>query len=91
LTVVGSDMPWAYARVDVLPGFEGFRALFVEQELSVDEGDDVRADDLYARIRAALTLTFPDGRSVPEFLLHVRPDGSAAWRWHGEPFNAVGR
>ncbi|MBR7836398.1 hypothetical protein KDL01_24180 [Actinospica durhamensis] len=90
LTVVGSDMPWVYARVDDFPGFEEFRALFVAQERAIDDGDDVRADDLYAQIRAALTLSFPDGRPVPEFLLHVRLDGSAAWRWHGEAFAAVG-
>jgi hypothetical protein len=31
--------------VDVLPGFEKFRAQFVGQGRSIDDGDDVRADD----------------------------------------------
>jgi hypothetical protein len=33
----------------------------------------------------AVSLAYPDGRRVPEFLLHI--DGLEAWwRWSDEPF-----
>jgi hypothetical protein len=89
LTVTGGDMPWTYADIEPLPGFEEFRPLFAEQEQAVDQEDVARSDLLYARIRAALSMTFPDGRPVPEFLLHVHADGTAGWRWHDAPFDAA--
>jgi hypothetical protein len=48
--------------------------------------DDVDAwEAAYAAIRATLTLRYPHGGEVPEFLLHV--DGDTAWRrWSDEPF-----
>jgi hypothetical protein len=39
----------------------------------------------YARIRKAVTLLYPEGRPVPELLLHV-DGGDAWWRWTDEPF-----
>ncbi|GAA2620562.1 MULTISPECIES: hypothetical protein [Streptomyces] len=89
LSVVGADMPWTHAEVVTLPGFEEFRALFAEQERAVDEEDWERADDCYTRIRGALTMTFPDGSPVAEFMLHIHAEGTAGWRWHDEPFDAV--
>jgi len=86
LTVTGADMPWVHAEVEALPGFEEFRPVFAEQEEAVDEEDWERAEACYTRIRAALTLTFPDGTSVAEFMLHIHNDGTAGWRWHDEPF-----
>lgn len=91
LTVTGVDMPWTYAAVETLPGFEEFRALFGEQERAVDEQDWERADACYTRIRSALTMTFPGGSPVVEFLLHIHDDGTADWRWHDEPFDAIDR
>ncbi|MFF2007830.1 hypothetical protein ACFVWY_02000 [Streptomyces sp. NPDC058195] len=88
LAVTGSDMPWTYADVEALPGFEEFRPLFAEQERAVDAEDWERAESVCHQIRAALTLTFPDGAPVPEFLLNIRSDGTADWRWHHEPFTA---
>ncbi|MDT0266804.1 hypothetical protein RM844_10920 [Streptomyces sp. DSM 44915] len=86
LVVTGGDMPWLHARVEALPGLAEFEPLFAEQERAL-EAEDWEADDAcYQRIRAALTLTFPDGRPVPEFLLHLHGDGTAGWRWHHEPF-----
>ena len=39
----------------------------------------------YDRIRSSVTLQYPEGRPVPEFLLPV--DGEDAWwRWTDEPF-----
>ncbi|MFB7779594.1 hypothetical protein [Streptomyces bauhiniae] len=80
LTVTGTDMPWTHAKVGTLPGFEEFRLLFSEQE---------RADACYVQIRNALTMTFPDGSPVAEFMLHIHDDGTAGWRWHDEPFDVV--
>jgi hypothetical protein len=31
-------------------------------------------------------LTYPDGRDVPEYLLHIDGD-EAWWRWSDEPFD----
>ncbi|MFJ2730119.1 hypothetical protein [Streptomyces collinus] len=87
LTVTGADMPWTHAEVETLPGFEEFRPLFREQERAVEEEDWERADACRTRIRGALTL--PDGGAVAEFLLHIQDDGTAGWRWHDEPFDAV--
>ncbi|MEU2058219.1 hypothetical protein [Streptomyces bungoensis] len=89
LTVTGADMPWAHAEVETLPAFEEFCTLLGEQERAVDEEDWARADACYSRIRGALTLTFPDGGPVNEFMLHIHDDGTAGWRWHDEPFDAV--
>ncbi|WP_405891447.1 hypothetical protein OG427_39230 [Streptomyces sp. NBC_00133] len=89
LTVTGADMPWTHAKVETLPGFEEFRPLFSEQERAADEEDWERADACYVQIRSALTLTFPDGGPVAEFMLHIHDDGTAGWRWHDEPFDAV--
>ncbi|MFF9074837.1 hypothetical protein ACF1BP_24995 [Streptomyces sp. NPDC014735] len=89
LTVTGADMPWTHAEVETLPGFEEFRPLFAEQERAVDEEDWEQADACYTRIRHALTMTFPDGSPVAEFMLHIHDDGTAGWRWHDKPFDAV--
>ncbi|MEU3049612.1 hypothetical protein ABZ705_24405 [Streptomyces sp. NPDC006984] len=88
LTVTGSDMPWTHAEVEERAGFERFGPLFAEQERAVEEEDWERADACHARIRAALTLTFPDGTPVAEFMLHIHGDGTAGWRWHADPFAA---
>ncbi|MGX8903915.1 hypothetical protein ACR820_01310 [Streptomyces netropsis] len=89
LTVTGTDMPWTHAEVDTLSGFDEFRPLFREQELALAEEDWERADACYTHIRSALTMTFPEGGPVAEFMLHIHDDGTAAWRWHDEPFDVV--
>ncbi|MFI0225646.1 hypothetical protein [Streptomyces lydicus] len=89
LTVTDADMPWVHAEVEILPGFEEFRSAFAEQERAIDEEDWERADACYTQIRSALTLTFPDGSPVAEFMLHIHDNGTASWRWHDEPFDAV--
>lgn len=89
LAVTGADWPWMHADVEALPGFDEFRPLFSEQEQAVDEEDWEQIDECYFRIRSALTLTFPDGNPVVEFMLHIHDDGTAGWRWHDEPFDAV--
>ncbi|WP_201776153.1 hypothetical protein [Streptacidiphilus melanogenes] len=87
LTVTDNDWPWLRATVEALPGFEGFRPLFAEHEQAVEEEDWEQADLSYFRIRDALTMTFPDGSPVAEFLLHIHADDTAGWRWHDEPFD----
>lgn len=89
LTVTGADMPWTYADVEALPGFEEFRPVFIEQEQAADEEDWERLETCDERIRGALTMTFPDGTSVAEFWLHIHGDGTAGWRWHSAPFDQV--
>ncbi|HEY9523911.1 MAG TPA: hypothetical protein VIR33_11780 [Thermopolyspora sp.] len=72
-----------------LPGLEEFRPLFSEQERAAEDEDWERADACNIRIRNALALTFPDGGSVAEFMLRIHNNGTAGWRWHDEPFDAV--
>ncbi|HEV3173257.1 MAG TPA: hypothetical protein VGZ32_23115 [Actinocrinis sp.] len=89
LAVTDTDWPWVHARVETVAGFEEFRHLFVEQEQALDEEDWEHADACYDRIRSALTMTFPDGGAVAEFMLHIHDDGTAGWRWHDEPFDTA--
>jgi hypothetical protein len=81
LRETGADMPWTYAVVEELSGFESVRSLFSEQEGAIAAGDVERIGPAYRRIRNAVTMTFPDGRPVPEFILHIHADGTARWRW----------
>ncbi|MEV6775255.1 hypothetical protein [Streptomyces syringium] len=89
LTVTGTDMPWIHAEVETVSGFDEFRPLFCEQERALAEEDWERADACYTHIRSALTMRFADGGPVAEFMLHIHDDGTAAWRWHDEPFDVV--
>ncbi|WP_212747212.1 hypothetical protein [Streptomyces montanus] len=89
LTVTGADMPWTHAEVETLSGFEEFRPLFAEHERAVDDEEWEQADACYTQIRSELTMTFPDGSPVAEFMLHIHDDGTAGWRWHDEPFDTV--
>jgi hypothetical protein len=79
-------MPWTYAAVEELSGFEPVRSLFAEQESAVTAGGVERMAHAHSRIREAVAMTFPDGKSVPEFLLHIHADGTVGWRWHDAPF-----
>jgi hypothetical protein len=81
LVVTEADFPWMYADVETLAGFEAFRQVFAAQE-----DDDDQIDACYQRIRSQLTMTYPCGDPVPEFMLHIHDDGTASWRWHYEPF-----
>ncbi|WP_428962730.1 hypothetical protein [Micromonospora fluostatini] len=40
----------------------------------------------YQAIRAVVTMTYPDGRPVAEFMLGIEGD-EASFRWHDEPFD----
>ena len=90
LRVTDMDFPWVYADTEPLPEFDEFQSLFEEQEQALDEHDFERADTLYARIRSRLSMAFPDGRPVAEFMLHIYGDGTAGWRWHDQPFDGSG-
>ncbi|MET9662389.1 hypothetical protein [Streptomyces sp. NPDC006510] len=89
LTVIGTDMPWIYAEVETLPGFEEFRPLFAEQERANEKEDWEQAGACYTQIRNALAMSFPDGSPVAEFMLVIYDDGTAGWRFHDERFGAV--
>ncbi|WP_405585378.1 hypothetical protein [Streptomyces sp. NBC_01190] len=89
LTVTSTDMSWTRADVEALPGFEEFRPLFADHERAFREEDWELADACYARIRGELTLAFPDGRPVAGFIIRIRDDGTASWRWYDEPFDRI--
>jgi alkanesulfonate monooxygenase SsuD/methylene tetrahydromethanopterin reductase-like flavin-dependent oxidoreductase (luciferase family) len=87
LVVTGGDFPWLNARVEPGDGFDELRPVFAEELRRVQRiDDDVPAwDRAYDAVRAAVTLRYPDGQDVPEFILHL--DGEQAWwRWSDEPF-----
>jgi hypothetical protein len=87
LVVTGSDFPWLNAEVRPVDRLERIRPLFEEELRRLDRLDDDLAswEAAYHRVRQAVRLLAPDGRPVPEFLLHI--DGHDAWwRWSDEPF-----
>jgi hypothetical protein len=87
LVVTDDDFPWLSAEVRATERFERIRPLFEDELRWADRPDEDLAgwEAAYARIRQAVRLLAPDGRPVPEFLLHI--DGRDAWwRWSDEPF-----
>lgn len=90
LVVHEMDQPFLVARFLANPGFEEVRALFEESLAKLkdaekrDEWDEW--ESAYRRILAAVQLEDPDGRLVPEFMLHIEGD-KAWWRWSDEPFD----
>jgi hypothetical protein len=84
LVVTGGNFPWLEARVEPRPGLEALRPLLDEEVALVD--DDERWTEVHLRLRRRLRLVDPDGREVPEFLLHIDGD-EAWWRWSDESFN----
>jgi len=87
LVVTGGDFPWLVARVEPKPGFETVRHLFADELRWTDGADEDEGAwaAAYDRIRATVSLSYPDGGAVPEFLLHIDGD-EAWWRWSDEPF-----
>ena len=79
LVVTGGDFPWLNASVRPAVAFAEVRPVFDEElrllELLDDELEQLEA--AYRRIREVVRLLAPDGRPVPEFLLHI--DGEDAW------------
>jgi hypothetical protein len=88
LVVTGGDFPWLNARVDPREGLEKVLPLFAEELLLLDRIDDDTEswERAYNAIRTAVTLRYPEGHEVPEFLLHIDGD-EAWWRWNDEPFD----
>jgi hypothetical protein len=87
LVVTGGAFPWLHARVLPAPGFDEVRPLFEEELRRLDHLDDDPGawEAAYLRIRQAVRVLAPDGRPVPEFVLHIDSD-QAWWRWGDEPF-----
>ncbi|MEH1014830.1 hypothetical protein V6U90_17175 [Micromonospora sp. CPCC 206060] len=77
--------PWTYGRFHPQPAFEPLRPLFVAWTEAVDAEDDEAVEQAYDAIRAAVTMTDPAGRPVPEFMLGIEGD-EAGFRWHDKPF-----
>ena len=88
LHVSQSDFPWLQADVEPCDGFEDVAPLFEKDLQLLDAMTDVETPEwtaAYERIRAETRLTYPDGRDVAEYLLHIDGD-QAWWRWTDEPF-----
>ncbi len=87
LVVTGGNFPWLNAEVRPAAGFADVRPLF-DGELRRLEHLDEEPEQwkaAYHRIRELVRLLTPDGRPVPEFLLHIE-GADAWWRWSDEPF-----
>jgi hypothetical protein len=87
LVVTGGDFPWLSAEVRPTERFEQIRPLFEEKLRRLDHlDDDVDSwEAAYDRVRQAVSLLYPGGQDVPDFLLHI--DGNQGWwRWSDEPF-----
>lgn len=89
ITVREIDQPWLWGTWTPTADFAPLTPLF-ERQLVVtraDNWDDAGVAELeavHAEIRQAVELHYPDGRIVPEFLLHI--EGDEAWfRWSDEP------
>jgi hypothetical protein len=82
LVVTGTDFPWLTGTLRPTSGFEEVRPLFQDELFRLDHLDDEPGtwEAAYRRIRQAMRLLAPDGRPVPEFLLHI-DGGNAWWRW----------
>lgn len=91
LHVTEADFPWLRARVEPAPGFDTLAPLLAEEARladALDDGVSAEWEAAHDRVRAVTRLTRPDGRDVPEYLLHV--DGSEAWwRCSDEPVDAA--
>ncbi len=88
IAVRDADFPWVSGLWTPTDAFEQVAPLF-RRELELLEDIDRRAEEYdaaYLKIRAVVTLHYPDGREVPEFLLHI--DGlEARFRWSDKPFS----
>jgi len=83
IIVKDADFPWLTGIWVPTSHFEEVRGLF-DAELALVESDQLgnEWEALYQRIReAGVRLHYPDGGSVPEFLLHIKND--EAWRSAG--------
>ncbi len=89
LEVIDGDFPWLTAIVHPHAGFEVVADLFREElrQMEALTNEELPAwVAAYDAIRAQTTLLHPDGKAVPEYLLHI--DGAEAWwRWSDEPFS----
>jgi hypothetical protein len=87
LVVTGGDFPWLKAQVRPAARFVEVQPLFEDELRRLDHLDEDPApwEAAYDRIRQAVRLLAPDGRTVAEFLLHIDGD-DAWWRWSDEPF-----
>jgi hypothetical protein len=87
LVVTGGDFPWLSAEVRPVAGFAGVRPLFDDElrRLEYLDEEPEQWEVAYRRIREVVRLLAPDGRPVPEFLLHIEGE-NAWWRWSDEPF-----
>ena len=86
LVVTGGDFPWLSGTVLPATGFAEVRPLFEDDLRRLDRLDSEPElwEAAHRRIRDQVQLLAPDGRPVPEFLLHIE-DEDAWWQWSHEP------
>jgi hypothetical protein len=87
LLVTEIDFPWMRGRIEPLPAYDKVRGLFEAGERAMDADDADGLDEAYYRIRAATSMTFPDGSPVAEYMLEIFSDGTCGWRWNDEAFD----
>jgi hypothetical protein len=87
LTVTDGDFPWLNATLRATDAFMPWRAAFDDELSLLDDIDDhiERWEAAYRRIDQHLTLHYPTGERVAEFVLHIEGD-AAWWRWSDESF-----
>ena len=87
LIVTDGDFPWLNATLRATNAFIPWRAVFDDELRLLDEIDEhvEQWEAAYRRIDQHLTLHYPTGERVPEYLLHIEGD-TAWWRWSDEPF-----
>jgi hypothetical protein len=79
LIVECRDQPWWRGCVFRHGGFEALAPLFAREAEQSAAGDTVRWWKAYHELRRMIRLIRPDGREVPEFILHVH-GSRARWR-----------
>jgi hypothetical protein len=93
VAITSADFPWLHGTWQPTEEFATYAHLFAaeleisEQLMDSDDGDwDTWETAYQAIVDQEIHLHYPDGRIVPEFLLHIV--GDTAWfRWSDEPFD----
>lgn len=90
IELAATDFPWVSGTWTPTAAYEEVAPLFADELQLLDADDNSAWDQAYQSIYdAGVRLHYPDGRQVPEFLLHI--DGTMAWfRWSDEPFPVGG-
>ncbi|MFG1747619.1 MULTISPECIES: hypothetical protein [Micromonospora] len=78
------DFPWIRGRFRSEPAFQPLRPIFAAWIEALSSGDGEAMRQAHEAIYPAVTMTDPDGREVPWFILVIEGD-EARFRWRDEP------